>query len=40
MNNSATSSGSRGDSEVVSKKRKVDHKVDGSIVKVVLKNFM
>ncbi|KAL4131729.1 hypothetical protein QTP88_009002 [Uroleucon formosanum] len=40
MNNSASSSGSRGDSEVVSKKRKVDHKVDGSIVKVVLKNFM
>jgi len=43
MNNSASSSGSHGDSEVsgvVSKKRKVDHMVDGSIVKVVLKNFM
>jgi len=43
MNNSASSSGSHGDSEVSGvecKKRKVDHMVDGSIIKVVLKNFM
>jgi len=40
MDNSATSSGSNGGSEVLSKKRKVDQMVDGSIVKVVLKNFM
>lgn len=43
MNNSTRSSGSRNYlqvSEVVSKKRKVDHMIDGSIVKLVLKNFM
>ncbi|XP_026817249.1 structural maintenance of chromosomes protein 5 [Rhopalosiphum maidis] len=40
MKNSASTSQSGDDSEVLNKKRKVDHMVDGSIVKVELKNFM
>lgn len=43
MDNSATTSRSGStseDSEVFKKKRKVDHTVEGSIVKVELKNFM
>lgn len=43
MNNSSMRSGSNDNfevSDVVSKKRKLDDLVDGSIVKVVLKNFM
>ncbi|XP_050058944.1 structural maintenance of chromosomes protein 5 [Aphis gossypii] len=40
MKNSASTSRSGDDSEVSIKKRKVDHMVEGSIVKVVLKNFM
>jgi len=43
MKNSASTSRSGDDSEVsevLNKKRKIDHMVDGSIVKVELKNFM
>lgn len=40
MKNSASTSRSGDGSEVSIKKRKVDHMVEGSIVKVVLKNFM
>ncbi|XP_025193514.1 structural maintenance of chromosomes protein 5 [Melanaphis sacchari] len=40
MENIASTSQNGDDSRVAIKKRKVDHKVEGSIVKVVLKNFM